>query len=339
MFLKKGHELKIVVVGGSGFIGTSLCSLLFKNKLDFLIYDKIKSKTFPRNSRLFDVRSFGDLAKACTGKDVIVNLAAEHKDNIRPISLYDDVNVGGAINICKAAKQKKINKIIFTSSVAVYGFAKLGTNEFGKIDPFNDYGRTKWEAEEVFKNWQQQDPKKRTLVIIRPTVVFGKNNRGNVYNLFKQIFSGKFIMIGNGQNRKSIAYVENVASFIKYSLNSEPGIHIYNYADKPDFTMNSLVSLVKKALGKPEKMRIYLPYWMGLSIGKILDFIAFLLKKNFSISAIRVKKFCSNSVYESIISKGDFKVPVNLIDAIEETVKHEFLKRDSKKKSEIFFAE
>jgi nucleoside-diphosphate-sugar epimerase len=70
--------------------------------------------------------------------------------------------------------------IIFTSTVAVYGFAKIGTEESGKIAPFNDYGRTKYEAEEVFKAWQAEAPEERTLVIIRPTVVFGEQNRGNV---------------------------------------------------------------------------------------------------------------------------------------------------------------
>ena len=57
------------------------------------------------------------------------------------------------------------------------------------------------------------------MTIIRPTVIFGEKNRGNVYNLLKQIASGKFLMIGKGQNRKSMAYVGNVVAFIKYSWN------------------------------------------------------------------------------------------------------------------------
>ena len=331
--------MKIVVIGGSVFIGTSLCSLLSKSKLDFLIYDKRKSLTFPYNCKVSDVQFLDHLRIATRGTDVIVNLAAEHKDNVRPLSLYDEVNVGGAINVCEVASLNKINKIIFTSSVAVYGFAKPGTNELGKINPFNDYGRTKWEAEEVLKAWQQKDPAMRSLIIIRPTVVFGKNNRGNVYNLFRQIYLDKFIMVGNGKNRKSIAYVENVAAFIKYSLNSKPGVHIYNYADKPDFTMNSLILLVKKILGRPKKMHIHLPYWLGLIIGKTFDFFSFFLGKKFSISSIRVKKFCASSVYESIKKTPGFKAPFNLEDAIEKTIKYEFLESRSLKKHELFFTE
>jgi nucleoside-diphosphate-sugar epimerase len=80
----------------------------------------------------------------------------------------------------------------------------------------------------VYKAWQEKDPENRKLVIVRLTVVFGEQNRGNVYNLFRQIASGKFMMIGDGTNRKSMAYVENVAAFLEYSLGFENGVHIYN---------------------------------------------------------------------------------------------------------------
>jgi nucleoside-diphosphate-sugar epimerase len=103
------------------------------------------------------------------------------------------------------AEEKGIKTIVFTSSVAIYGFAPLGTDESGEINYFNDYGRTKYEAELVYKAWYEKDPENRKLVIVRPTVVFDEQNRGNVYNLLRQIASGKFMMIGNGENRKSMA--------------------------------------------------------------------------------------------------------------------------------------
>lgn len=51
-----------------------------------------------------------------------MNLAAEHRDDVRPISLYDEVNVGGAQNVCVAANELGIEHIILTSSVSIYGF-------------------------------------------------------------------------------------------------------------------------------------------------------------------------------------------------------------------------
>lgn len=70
------------------------------------------------------------------GCDVVVNLAAEHRDDVTPKSLYDEVNVQGAHNVCEVCAKYAVKKIIFTSSVAVYGFAPVGTDEAGKIAPF-----------------------------------------------------------------------------------------------------------------------------------------------------------------------------------------------------------
>jgi nucleoside-diphosphate-sugar epimerase len=317
--------IKLIIIGGSGFIGTRLCSRLLKSNLNFKIIDKLKSLKFPNRTIISDVRHLDSLIASVEPRVVLINLAAEHHDNVYPKSLYRDVNVIGAKNICALAEIKNIKKIIFTSSVAVYGFAPLGTNESGLIAPFSDYGSTKYEAELIYSNWQQKDPKNRTLVIIRPTVVFGEGNRGNVYSLLKQIVSGRFVMVGDGFNRKSMAYVENVAAFIEYCMTLKSGIHIYNYADKPDFTMIDLVSYIRKITGLSSKTRFRLPYFVGILIGRTFDLLAFIMQKNFSISSIRIKKFCSNSVYESAVSSSGFIPPVDLVEGIKSTVRFEFL--------------
>jgi nucleoside-diphosphate-sugar epimerase len=268
---------------------------------------------------------------------VIINLAAEHRDDVRPLSLYDEVNVDGARNICIVAREKGVKKIIFTSSVAVYGFAPIGTNETGKIAPFNDYGRTKYEAEQIFRAWQTEAPHERTLVIIRPTVVFGEQNRGNVYNLLRQIASGKFVMVGHGENRKSMAYVENVAAFLEYAVTFKPGLHIYNFIDKPDFTMNDLVTTVNNILNRSGKIRLRVPFIVGYLIGMCFDVAAAVTGKRFSISAIRVKKFCANSVYNTAIDQTGFIAPVPLEQALERTVRHEFV--DTNEDEAVFYSE
>jgi nucleoside-diphosphate-sugar epimerase len=322
--------MHINVIGGSGFIGSRLCNRLVKNKeVTFSIIDKVLSNDFPDSVNIADVRSVETLRKSMSENAVIINLAAEHRDDVRPITLYDEVNVNGARNICNVAVEKNVKTIIFTSTVAVYGFAPIGTNEAGAIAPFNDYGRTKYAAEQIFHAWQAGDPKERTLVIIRPTVVFGERNRGNVYNLLKQVASGRFLMIGNGKNRKSMAYVENIAAFIEYSTNFKPGIHTYNYIDKPDFDMNVLVGMVNRMLGRSEKITFRLPYILGFCIGCVFDGLAAITAKRLAISSIRVKKFCSDSVFDTSISATGFVPPVQLNLALENTVKFEFLNHEN----------
>lgn len=163
---------KITVIGGSGFIGTRFVRrLISKGSFSIGIFDKVPSNTFPDLVALGDVRSLSHLRDSISEGSIIVNLAAEHRDDVSPLSLYEEVNVEGARNICKVAVEKNIHVIIFTSTVAVYGFAPIGTDESGKIEPFNAYGRTKYDAEKIFKSWQSESPQTRVLVIIRPTVV------------------------------------------------------------------------------------------------------------------------------------------------------------------------
>ena len=328
--------MSIIIIGGSGFIGTRLSMRLSESEQSFQIVDKAQSGFFPDKVLIADVRKPLSLSFS-KEPSVFINLSAEHRDDVRPLSLYDEVNVVGASNVCDLARAKGVYKIIFTSSVAVYGFAPLGTSESGAIAPFNDYGRTKWEAEKVYKQWQAEDPQNRTLVIVRPTVVFGERNRGNVFNLLRQIASGKFVMIGDGLNRKSMAYVENVVAFLEYSLDFKPGVHIYNYIDKPDFTMNSLVAHVNKLLGRPAEIKFSFPFSIGLLIGSCFDLVAKITGKKFPISAIRVKKFCANSVYESAIESTGFIPPVPLMKAIEKTVRFEFI--EDHKTEQVFYSE
>jgi nucleoside-diphosphate-sugar epimerase len=326
------------IIGGSGFIGTRLCQRLIKrNSFPFSIIDKSTSKSFPDLTKIADVRSVDELRKTISDGAVIVNLAAEHRDDVRPLSMYDEVNVEGARNICLVAREKNVKTIIFTSSVAVYGFAPIGTLEDGKISPFNDYGRTKYEAELVFRSWQEESPNERTLVVLRPTVVFGEQNRGNVYNLLRQIASGRFLMIGDGENRKSIAYVENVVAFLEFSTGFQPGIHTYNFIDKPDLSMNTMVKTVNKIMGRSEKIGVRLPYWLGFSIGKCFDLLAALTGKKMTISSIRVKKFCSNSVFDTSIHKTGFVSPVALDNALSQTVIYEFV--ESNDGEQVFYSE
>ncbi len=329
--------MDVIVIGGSGFIGTRVCQLFSRALTEFKVVDKVVSRKFPTETVIADVRSIESLRSAISDNSVIINLAAEHRDDVRPLSLYDEVNVAGAKNICTVASEKNVRTIVFTSTVAVYGFATIGTDESGTIAPFNDYGRTKYEAEQVFKVWQAQVPGERTLVILRPTVVFGEQNRGNVYNLLRQIASGKFVMVGQGENRKSMAYVENIAAFIEYSAAFKPGVHIYNFIDKPDFTMNRLVGTVKRILGQSEKVGFRLPFAVGYVIGKGFDLVAAITGKRLAISSIRVKKFCANSVYNTAIDETGFVPPVPLLDALERTVRHEFM--ESHEGEGVFYTE
>ena len=316
--------MTVTIIGGSGFIGTELARQLLEAGETVRIADKAKSAAYPQLWTAADVREEAALHTALAGSDVIYNLAAEHKDNVQPRSLYDEVNVEGARKVCRAAEELGIERIVFTSSVAVYGFAAPDTDESGRLSPFNDYGRTKLAAEGVYREWLARSAR-RSLAIVRPTVVFGPRNRGNVYNLLRQMSSGRFAMVGSGENVKSMAFVENVASFLAAARRFGAGEHLFNYIDKPDLPMNELVALVKKRLGKPERIPFRIPYAMGYAGGLLLDAVSKVTGREFPISAIRVKKFCATTQFRSSgIAATGFVAPVSLRDGLDRTIDYEF---------------
>jgi nucleoside-diphosphate-sugar epimerase len=156
--------MKILVVGGSGFIGTRLVDELLKTGHDLAIFDKNPSPIFNHLVTIGDVRELNALNKALKGVEVVYNLAAEHRDDVTPTSLYYDVNVQGAKNIVKAAELNNVKKIIFTSTVAVYGLNKPDPDEKSPTDPFNDYGKSKLQAEQFFDVWVKRGDKNIPMV-------------------------------------------------------------------------------------------------------------------------------------------------------------------------------
>ncbi len=327
--------MNILITGGSGFVGSNLINVL-SNSNSILNIDKKESKWHKSISKILNINDEQNLNKIQFQADMIIHLAAEHRDDVKPKSLYQEVNVEGTKNIIKFAENRDINSIIFFSSVAVYGFAKRGTDENGKINPFNDYGSTKWLAEVELNKWYEKNPEKRRLIIIRPTVIFGPRNRGNFYNLINQVASSKFVMVGRGKNYKSLAYIDNVIDFVKKSLELDKGNYCFNFIDKPESNMNKIMSVIYEALGK-KKPKIYIPFFIAYSLAKLLDISSFISKKKFAISSIRIKKFCSDTSFETSVSKIGFKSKYSIEDAIKKTVYYEF--NNPEKDDTVFFTE
>jgi nucleoside-diphosphate-sugar epimerase len=197
--------MNIALIGASGFVGTRLLDLL-KGSTEYELknIDLLPSHFFNEITEIGDVRDVEQMKQKLNGADVVVLLAAQHRDDVTPTSLYYDTNVGGMKSTLEAMEYNGIKRLVFFSSVAVYGLNKQNPNEDHQKDPFNHYGKSKWEAEQVVQEWYKTH-NDWNIDIIRPTVIFGERNRGNVYNLLHQISGGKFLMVGKGNNKKSMA--------------------------------------------------------------------------------------------------------------------------------------
>jgi len=317
-----------LLIGGAGFVGSRLESELS----NCIVLDKqLEGGSFT------DITLPRTLISKLNLSDSIILLAAEHRDDVSPVSKYYETNVQGTQNVLDAMDRVGCKQLIFTSSVAVYGLNKVNPDENHPVDPFNHYGKSKWEAEQVIKAWYDKNPEGKSVTIIRPTVIFGEKNRGNVYNLLRQIASGKFLMIGKGQNKKSMAYVQNVADFLAYSTSFGSGEHLYNYVDEPDLDMNKLVALTKFTLFGKKNIGLRLPGWLGAFIGHTFDVASAITGKKFPVSSIRVKKFMANTSFTSTAASSGFVPTYSLEAAINRTLRHEFLEDHSD--DAVFYSE
>ncbi|KEQ28197.1 NAD-dependent epimerase/dehydratase family protein [Pedobacter antarcticus] len=317
--------MKVAIIGGSGFVGTRLIETLKQNQgFEFLNIDKQQSSSFSAITHIADVLRKDTLVTLLKGVDVVVLLAAEHRDDVTPASLYYDVNVQGMKNTLEAMAQNEVRRIVFTSTVAVYGLNKVNPDELTPANPFNAYGKSKWQAEQVLQQWYDSHPD-WNINIIRPTVIFGEGNRGNVYNLLNQIASGKFLMIGKGNNEKSMSYIGNIVAFMEFLIRErKTGYEVYNYVDKRDFTTNDLVHHTGEVLGK-KIPTIHIPYTLGILGGYGFDILAWILRKKLTISSVRVKKFCAVTQFDSkkAMTTG-FVPPYSIEEGLKRTLRAEF---------------
>ncbi|MBO7466299.1 MAG: NAD-dependent epimerase/dehydratase family protein [Bacteroidaceae bacterium] len=316
--------MKVAILGGSGFVGTRLIDIL-KDEYEIVNIDLVNSPFFPDLTQIGDVRVPSQMNEMLKGTDIVVLLAAQHRDDVTPTSLYYDTNVGGMKTVLDAMETNGIKRLVFFSSLAVYGLDKDKPSEESPADPFNHYGKSKWEAEQVLQQWLSSHSDV-AVTIMRPTVIFGERNRGNVYNLLNQIAKGRFMMVGDGKNHKSMAYVGNVVTFVKYIMEKDKeGCQIYNYSDGPDFDMNSLVSLTEEVLGK-KIPTIHLPYGLGMLGGYCFDALAWITRKKLNISSVRIKKFCANTETNSTKAHSTgFIPPFTLQEGLSRTLLFEFV--------------
>lgn len=283
---------RVLITGGSGFIGSHFHKSIDNSNLvnlDLLPPPFKHSATFING----DIRKQEDVDSALAGRNIttILSLAAKHHDFGIGHDEYFDTNEGGTEVLCRAATKFNIKKIIFYSSVAVYGLKPVTSSEEMAPEPESPYGASKLAGENVLRKWAAGNPS-RQVIIIRPTVVFGPNNFANMYSLIRQIDSGFYFHLGKADNIKSIAYVENLVNatlFLKERMTA--GVSVFNYADEPQLTSRQIGETIAAEL----KTRVLgtLPLGLAERLAWPFDAIIKLTGKNLAISSARIRKLAT----------------------------------------------
>lgn len=294
-----------LITGGSGFIGSHFYNAIPNEKV---INFDLKPPAFKSESQFVqgDIRIMDDIVKALKTSKIgrIISLAAKHHDFGIGHDEYFDTNEDGTRVICEAASKFNIKEIVFYSSVAVYGIRQEKSIEGMYPQPDSAYGASKLAGEKVLEKWAYEDPT-RSVLIIRPTLVFGPNNMANMRNLIQQIDSGLYFHLGKAENIKSIAYVENLVKATLFLMDRmKPGVSIYNYADEPQLSAREIGNIIASALNK--KVRITIPKSLGILMGYPFDLAIKITGKNLPISTARIKKLGTQTHHsaEKIFAEG-----------------------------------
>ncbi len=326
---------RTVLFGGGGFIGTHLALYLLQNGLTdevFLvdILPKEKANWLPelleaQTARKVhyincDVRQtiiHPNLPPHC---DLIVNLAAIHREPGHQPVEYFDTNLRGAETICQWAEQVNCNKIVFTSSIAVYG--SLNTepkSETTLPTPNTPYGISKLIAEKTHLTWQKSAPG-RQLLIVRAGVIFGAGEAGNLTKMVRAIIYHYFLFSGNKTVQKAGGYVKELCASIGWMLQrqeqTQQSVVLYNFTADPAPTLEDYARAIAKVAGI--KYLIWsVPQWF-LLFGAYLGFgIGKLFSKRLSIDPARVRKLRRvNSIVPQVLRESGYRYQYSLETAL-----------------------
>ena len=321
-----------VIFGGSGFIGVHfaeyLCELSLYSKIYLVdiasVEEKgisVRSKQLKRLSRTefieLDVRNTINFFPG-ERVDLIANFAAIHREPGHADSEYYDTNLLGAQNVCCWASKVDCQNLIFSSSISPYGISEEIKNEASMPVPVTAYGGSKLVAEKIHETWQAQK-NGRSLIIVRPGVVFGPGEGGNVSRLIKAVRNRYFFYMGNKHTRKAGIYVKELCRAMIWVLNSEKtktdGVLLFNMSMNPGPSIQEYV----EAIARVAKIKIWvpsMPSFLLFAVAYIIEAVARPLSIHHPFSPVRIKKLVrSNNILPTYLLKQGYEYKYNLEEA------------------------
>lgn len=301
-----------VIFGGTGCIGTHIARHLLENTAVERVYladlRPVRQEAYAQKllqwmngdgstpARLAyvecDVRRPIECAELPQDADLIINLAAVHREPGHAPNEYYDTNIPGAENVCAYASRVGCQRIVFVSSISPYGSSDAIRNEDSTPVPETPYGGSKLAAEKIHIDWQSAQSG-RKLVILRPGVVFGPGEHANVARLAHSLRHGYFLYMGNRGTRKAGVYVKEIPWVIDFALErqetSDESLLIWNVSNDPPPTLENFVDAICGVSGF-KKPRVSVPRTLLVAASYPVAAIARLLGRNSSINPVRIRK-------------------------------------------------
>jgi nucleoside-diphosphate-sugar epimerase len=231
---------------------------------------------------------------------IIFNLAAIHREPGHEPREYFETNIHGAENVCEYATASQSSRIVFTSSIAPYGPSEEQRDETSLTVPETPYGSSKLVAENIHRTWSAACPNRR-LLILRPGVVFGPGENGNVTRLIKSVLRGYFVYIGNRGTRKAGGYVKELCHVTQFGLEhqdrSGEKVTLLNFSMNPPPALEDLVDAITAVAGS-RPLVLSLPRSLILGTSYLIEAAAGAARIKQPVSSVRVRKLFRSTLID-----------------------------------------
>jgi nucleoside-diphosphate-sugar epimerase len=253
----------VLVTGANGFVGRSLCrGLQGEGHAVTGLVRQMGGCPDGTRAWLYNGKDFADLPSAWPSDldvDCVVHLAARvhmmRDDAADPLAAFRQTNVEGTLRVAKAAYQRGARRMVFVSSVKAMAEVDPGRplREDDPLDPQDAYGRSKCEAELALIQFGKETG--LDVVIVRPPLVYGPEVRANFLRLMEAIARGLPLPLGAIAARRSVVYVENLASaLVRCAVDPRAKGGCFNVADDHAPTVTELVQSLGKHLQRPARL-------------------------------------------------------------------------------------
>ena len=317
----------ILVTGAAGFLGSRLIAQLCQEGYEVraVFRDERQGVLLPPHVEAVqaDILDKPKMVRAAAGCEVLVHLAAKvHAvDHLGSEHDYKAVNVEGTRNVLEGAAASGIKRLLFISSVKVFGEETDGcVDESQMPTPRSAYAKSKWAAEQLVRDYAKRYG--FSGVSLRLPMVYGSTEKGNLFRMIAAIDRGRFPPLPRLSTVRSMLHVDNFTQAVLRLLQADkPLKDCYIVTDAKPYNVTTVYELLCAGLGKPAP-RWRVPLWLLKTGAGAGDIIQWATRRPFPFTSTSLSKLIEPACYSSqaIIRDVGYQPALSFEDAVPELV-------------------
>ena len=258
--------MKIIVTGGSGFLGSHMIPALESAGHTVLNVDIRPAKHVEVETILADIRDAQRMKEVIKDADAVLHLAGliEAGESVKFPQTFVDTNISGTVAVLEAMRENNITILLFSSSAAVYGEPQtIPITEDDRTIPINPYGMTKLAMEGLISSYVQAHG--FTAVALRYFNLYGPKEHHEpeshaMPRFIKQIYTDQEVTVyGSGEHQRDYIHVTDIVDAhlkaLDYALQNPGAYHYFNLSTEKPSTVLEIASAIESAMQKKAQIK------------------------------------------------------------------------------------